>query len=312
MSKKKLPQPHDCLFRRSMEEIQIARDWFQANLPKELLAQMDLSTLTLANSDFVLEGLERLQDDCVYRCQINGSEGYIVTVVEHQSTAQKMMAFRTLQYEVAIMGSYSRQGKKLPVVVSLVLYHGVETPYPYSTDIWDCFETPELAKQWSLKPFRLVDLTVLSDEEIEKHGLASVMETLLKHSREEQVLWWLKKMIATGKLTIIYSKLGKTYVKSVGTYLVDRFGSEKHPEELEEAITLVANAVPDMREEIMTFAQQLEQRGLQQGLQQGEQRGERNKALAMAKKMLARGDDIRDIEELTELSFEEISQLRLH
>jgi hypothetical protein len=63
------------------EELQIARDWFRANLQKELLSQMDLSTLTLANSNFILEGLNLLQDDCVYHCQINDSPSYIVTVV---------------------------------------------------------------------------------------------------------------------------------------------------------------------------------------------------------------------------------------
>lgn len=54
------------------------------------------------------------------------------------------------------------------------------------------------------------------------------------------------------------------------------------------------------------------QQGLQQGLQQGEQRGEHSKAIAIAKKMLTKGADIGEIEELTGLSFEEFSHLRLH
>ncbi|MEW9824648.1 MAG: hypothetical protein AB2992_05770, partial [Candidatus Symbiodolus clandestinus] len=37
-----------------------------------------------------------------------------------------------------------------------------------------------------------------------------------------------------------------------------------------------------------------------------------NKAFEIAKKMLAKGADISDIEELTELSCEELSRLRLH
>lgn len=67
-----------------MEHLPIARDWIRANLPVELVAQMDLSTLELANREVVLAGLERLQDDCVYRCQINGCTGYIVALLEHQ------------------------------------------------------------------------------------------------------------------------------------------------------------------------------------------------------------------------------------
>jgi len=306
LTTKKLSQPHDCLFRRSMEEIHIARDWLCSNLPAELLSQMDLSTLTLVNGDVILAGLQRLQDDCVYRCQINGSTGYIVMIVEHQSTADRLMAFRALQYSVAIMDNHLRQYGKLPVIVPVVLYHGVESPYPYSTEIWDCFADPELAKQWSLKPFRLVDLTVMSDEEIHRHGLASVMEMLLKHSRDERVVGWLKKMIADGKLTIIYSTIGKPYVKDIGTYIVDRCGNEKHPEELKEAIALIVDAVPpEIGEEIMTFAQQLEQRGMQQGMQQGMQK-ERQ---AIAKNMLAEGADLQFVKRTTHLSDEELEQL---
>lgn len=311
-SPKKAPQPHDSFFKQSMEYLPIARDWLRANLPKELVAQMDLSTLELANREVVLAGLERLQDDCVYRCQINGSTGYIVALLEHQSTAQKMMAFRTLQYAVAIMDSQLKQGKPLPVVISVVLYHGTVTPYPYSTAIWDCFENPGLAKQWSLKPFHLIDLTTMSDEEIKHHGLASVMEMLMKHARDQQILNCLKKMIADGLLAIISSELGKPYAVSIGTYVVSNCSNEKHPEKLIETIELLANAMPEIREDIMTLAQQLEQKGLQQGLQQGEQRGRLDERFAIAKKMLAKGSDITDIEELTELSFEEISRLRLH
>lgn len=85
---------------------------------------------------------------------------------------------RSLQYIVGIMGNHIRQGhEKLPIV----LYHGKSSPYPYSTEIWDCFELPDLAKQWALKAFQLIDLTVMSDEEIQKHGLSSAMEFIFKH-----------------------------------------------------------------------------------------------------------------------------------
>ncbi|MEW9810269.1 MAG: Rpn family recombination-promoting nuclease/putative transposase (plasmid) [Candidatus Symbiodolus clandestinus] len=300
--------PHDCFFKQSMEYLPIARDWLCANLPAELVVQMNLSTLELANREIVLAGLERLQDDCVYRCQINDSTGYIVALLEHQSTAEKMMAFRTLQYAVAIMDSYLKQGKPLPVVISVVLYHGTVTPYPHSTAIWDCFENPELAKQWSLKPFHLIDLTTMSDEKIKQHGLASVMEMLMKHARDEQILHCLKKMIADGLLAIIRKKLGKPYTISIGTYVVSNCGDGTNPKELNKAIDLLANALPDVREEIMTFAQQLEQRGEQRGLQQGGH----DKAFEIAKKMLEAKIDLQAIKNCTGLSEQEISRLNLH
>jgi predicted transposase/invertase (TIGR01784 family) len=304
-----ISQPYDTWFRRSMQEKKIAIDLLRSKLPEALLDQMDLSTLTLVNGTSILKGLKVVHSDCVYRCTIRDSDGYIIIATEHQSSADHMIAFRELEYAVGIMNNHLAQGhKRLPIVIPLLLYHGIQSPYPYSTEIWECFEQPELAKQWALKPFQLIDLTVMSDEEINHHGLASMMELLLKHAREEQVLFWVKKMLNGSNLAIIYSEIGPGYVQEGWKYIVKACGSDKHPEERDQVVAALANAFPEIGEEIMTFAQQFKQEGLQQGLE----RGERNKAFSIAKKMLAKGADFSEIEEITELSYEEISQLRLH
>jgi predicted transposase/invertase (TIGR01784 family) len=304
-----ISQPYDTWFRRSMQEKKIAIDLLRSKLPETLLAQMDLSTLTLVNGTSILKGLNVVHSDCVYRCSIRGSDGYIIIASEHQSRAEKMMAFRVLEYAVGIMINHLAQGhKKLPIVIPLVLYHGIQSPYPYSTEIWYCFEQPELAKQWALKPFQLIDLTVMSDEEINHHGLASMMELLLKHAREEQVLSWVKKMLKESNLAIIYSEMGPGYVQEGWRYIVKACGSDKHPEERDQVVVALANAFPEIGEEIMTFAQQFKQEGLQQGLE----KGRLDERFAIAKNLLGMGIDLNSIKEATHLSEEEISRLRLH
>lgn len=308
-----ISQPYDTWFRRSMQEKKVAIDLLRSKLPEALLSQMDLSTLTLVNGTSILKGLDVVHSDCVYRCTIGDSDGYIIIASEHQSRAEKLMAFRVLQYKVGIMDNHLAQGhKKLPIIISLVLYHGIQSPYPYSTEIWDCFEQPELAKQWTLQPFQLIDLTVMSDEDINRHGLASMMELLLKHAREEQVLGWVKKMLKEGNLAIIHSEVGPGYIQEGWKYIVRACGSDKHPEERDQVVVALANAFPEIGEEIMTFAQQFKQEGVKQGMQQGLERGERNKAFEIAKDMLAEGADFQFVKRVTKLSDEDISQLRLH
>lgn len=303
---KKQPKPYDTLFRRSLQEKKVATDLLRSHLPAELVAEMDLSTLTLLNNDPVLQGLDIVYADCVYSCTIREKLGYIVTLCEHQSTAHKMMAFRFLQYIVGIMGNHIRQGhEKLPIVLPIVLYHGKSSPYPYSTEIWDCFELPDLAKQWALKTFQLIDLTVMSDEEIQKHGLSSAMEFIFKHCRKRDALHWLKQLINSEKLRIIYSEVGRLYFLDISHSMQEVSGDKWSAKDRDEFLQLLADVIPEEREAIMTFAQQFRQEGLQQGLQQGEHR----KAFEIAKKMLAKGADISDIEELTELSYEEIASL---
>ncbi|BAN98028.1 hypothetical protein E05_32620 [Plautia stali symbiont] len=50
------------------------------------------------------------------------------------------MAFRLLRYSVAAMQRHLEQGNDtLPVVIPLLFYHGTISPYPYTTQWFDCF-----------------------------------------------------------------------------------------------------------------------------------------------------------------------------
>ena len=64
---------------------------------------------------------------------------------------------------------------------------------------------------------------------------------------------------------------------------------------------------------IMTFAQQLEQKGLQQGLQQGieqgREKGRHEEAIAIARNMLADGMSPKAIQKLTGLTENEVMEL---
>jgi predicted transposase/invertase (TIGR01784 family) len=71
---------------------------------------------------------------------------------------------------------------------------------------------------------------------------------------------------------------------------------------------VLANAVPEIGEEIMTFAQQFKQEGLQQGLKSGE----RNKSFEIARNLLMSGVDQQIIKRSNGLSDEDISRRRLY
>ncbi|WP_010597594.1 RpnC/YadD family protein [Rickettsiella massiliensis] len=59
----------------------------------------------------------------------------------------------------------------------------------------------------------------------------------------------------------------------------------------------------------MTFAQQLEQKGLQKGLQQGLEQGKREDDFVIAKRMLAREADCEFIKDVTGLSNKDLRSL---
>jgi predicted transposase/invertase (TIGR01784 family) len=74
---------------------------------------------------------------------------------------------------------------------------------------------------------------------------------------------------------------------------------------VDELIQTMVNIVPEIKEDIMTAAQQLEQRGMQQGIQKSMQ----VKSVEIAKNMLSKGFSANLIQELAGISAEELRQL---
>ncbi len=304
---------HDKFFKRSLKEKRIAVDFLHAHLPAHLYQLLNIDTLTLTDKSLVLPKLRELHCDIVYQCQINQQEGYVFFLIEHQSSALEMMAFRKLQYTVALMDEHLRAGHaQLPLILPICLYHGSESPYPHSTDVYDEFNNPALARELVFKPFHLIDLTTLTEEAIEKHGLAALMEMLLKHYRTKDFVGQLKHLVDSGLWAHTIHQLGQTYLTDVLHYAFYSSG-DTHSPSADTLIQRLAETLPDEREAIMTLGELLEQRGEQRGQQkgrlEGQQQGEHQKALAIAKNMLAKGVELAFIEEVTELSADEITTL---
>lgn len=67
-------------------------------------------------------------------------------------------------------------------------YHGVDSPYPYSLCWLDEFDDPETARQLYGAAFPLVDITVVSDDEVMQHRRMALLELVQKHIRERDLM----------------------------------------------------------------------------------------------------------------------------
>src|SRR2546430_995733 len=74
------------------------------------------------------------------------------------------------------------------MVVPLLLYHGIESPYPYSLCCLDCFADPNLARQLYASAFPLIDVTVMPDDEIIQHRRMALLELIQKHIRQRDLM----------------------------------------------------------------------------------------------------------------------------
>ena len=99
--------PHDAIFRQMLTQKEVARDFLQLYLPAPFLSICDLNTLQLASGSFIEEDLRSSDSDILYSLQTRHGAGYIYALIEHQSSPDKLMAFRLMRY----MATHSRTGE---------------------------------------------------------------------------------------------------------------------------------------------------------------------------------------------------------
>ena len=287
--------PHDRLFRNFLADINKAKDFLETYLQNNLKKQCDFSTLSFKPGSFIEKDLKHHFSDILYSIKIAGTEGYIYTLIEHETTPNKLTPFKLLRYQIAIMKQHLDQGNKaLPIVIPLLFYRGKKSPYPYSTNIMDCFDNRALAEETFLKPYPLIDITIIPDDELRKHKSIAILELVQKNIHQRDALEFIKDIA----LQIAQKLLTHEQFKSL-LYYITQEGESKN---FEQFYSTLAETLPNYREDIMTLAQQLEQKGLQQGLQQGERR----KALAIARSLLNQNVPLPVIKSATGLSEQEI------
>ncbi|ANA21836.1 Rpn family recombination-promoting nuclease/putative transposase [Salmonella enterica] len=306
MAKSTTSTPHDAIFKKMMSYPEVARDFLDSHLPAPLRAICDLTTLNLESTSFIEDDLRAYYSDIVWSLKTNKGEGYIYCVIEHQSTAVQHMAFRLMRYATAAMQYHLDAGNKtLPLVIPILFYHGEQSPYPFSLNWLDEFDSPQLARQLYSQTFPLVDITVTPDDEIMQHRRVALLELMQKHIRDRDWMSMVDKLTSL----LIADIANDSQLQTLFNYLV-QYGDTSRASDF---IREVAKRSPHHKERLMTIAERLRQEGhhnglqegLQQGLQQGRQQGTREEALRIARMMQEKGIDRDAILAITGLSVEE-------
>ena len=302
MKENKTPTPHDAAFKAIMSRPEAARDFIDIHLPSDLRTICDLSTLKLEPASFIEDDLRPYYSDLLWSLKTTQGDGYIHLLVEHQSSPDVHMGFRLMRYAIAAMQKHLEAGhKKLPLVIPVLYYAGKRSPYPYPVNWLKEFDDPALAEKLYGGAFPLVDVTVISDEEIAQHRHIAALTWLQKHVRALEQLKDLEPLVLLFKSD--YTD-GQTLTVLVN-YLIQT-GDIPEPNKLFQ--TLVQQ-LPQHEETIMTIAERLEQKGRQEGRQEGIQEGRQEEAMKIARMMLKDGYDESAIKKLTGLTVKELKQL---
>ncbi|MEL6539315.1 MAG: Rpn family recombination-promoting nuclease/putative transposase [Bacteroidota bacterium] len=273
-----LSKPFDLLFKHTLGSDVAIQDLVRYHMPA-VYKRIDKGSIKPIKQSFVPANLRELHSDLVCSCTINGQAALLYILIEHQSTGSWLMPLRFIKYKIAAIEHFLQgkpAGTPWPIVICACFYHGQTSPYPYPTNVHDYFTDPALARELGVfERFQLIDLTVMGDEELQRHGTVALMEQILKHSRERDFYNLIEELLLTYRDTLLSleSPLGPDYWHAV--YLVVHRIFELQGHSTQEAAALFAEKLnlSKTKEDIMTVTQAIKQEGIEEGLQQGRQQG---------------------------------------
>ena len=309
MKNNSTPTPHDAVFKTFLSHPQTARDFMTLHLPPALIAICDLSTLRLESGSFVEDDLRPYYSDVLYSLKTQKGDGYVHVLIEHQSSPDRLMAFRLMRYAVAAMQRHLDAGHNaLPLVIPVLFYQGKRSPYPYSMNWLQLFSESEIATTLYSNGFPLVDITTIPDEEIMQHRSMAALTLLQKHIRQRD----LKEVLNQLALLMAAEFMTGQQMHALVNYMLQAGETADAGAFIRE----LAQQVPQHEDELMTIAQQLEQKGRQEGRLEGRQEGReeglregvQEASLKIARNLLKNGMDIQSVINVTGLTEEELKQ----
>lgn len=324
--KEKIFQVHDRTFRSVMQNLDVAKDFLGSYLPAFFKEQINLNDLRPESGIHINSDLKLLATDVLFSASLkNALEERVFILIEHLSNPVRKIPFRIPEYKMIISENYKgdKKGDKYPFVFALLFYHG--KPYNYPILLEEAYEDAhqELAKMYPLEHIHVVDLNKIPDEEIKTHKVSGILELIFKHSRDGKILQVLEEI--RPKIVELQSRFKnhfKDYIAGLLKYVLEMLEGKKRKLTREEITrnfliegeNIMISVADVLREEghqkgWQEGRQEGRQEGQQKGRQEGLKEGKIRAKMEIAKALLRKKIDLKDIQEVTGLSLFKLKEL---
>jgi predicted transposase/invertase (TIGR01784 family) len=287
-------------------------DLFQNLLPQDVLAKINLATLRLEKTNFIDNPIGKKAVDALFSVKFGEENGYLYLLAEHQSTIDKFMTLRLMKYMLMIVEHHKSnhpKDKYLAPVYPLVIYNGSDD-YKAPNDFFELFRDKNLAKDLFMGPVQLINLPKISDEEILNFTVANLLMFMLKHINDEDIFSSISKIAHYLEITANRNFL---YIESIFRYILNKGQTTKAAD----LVKLFTDITPDdRREDIMTIAEQLIQKGETQGIEKGRLEGKEEGKEEILNEVVINlylaGQTIEFISKVTKTSLQKIQKIIGH
>ncbi len=289
---RELYQPHDNLFRKVFSNAPEAAGLLRPNLPEWLSTRLDWSTLTLQDRSYVDEELEASQSDLLFEVQWQAGDGQagagqagageagsepqrllLYVLFEHQSTPNRWMSFRLLEYCCRVWADALLADKKrreLPPIVPVVFYQG-KRRWRHAREFGELFAAA--AREWPWTPrfeHLLVDQSQAAVGEVRGEALGRVAQLALMAAARRRVSEARAALLMAAQHMGELARSGRIELfRAIVRYVITT-QDKQNVREFGEAL---GRHVPGPGGDMKTYAEELLQEGLQEGLRKGRQEG---------------------------------------
>ncbi len=306
-----MPNIHDTGYKRLFSDKRIFRQLLETFVDLDWVKDIDFDSCELLDKSFVSDHYKETESDIIYKVKLREQDLYIIILLEFQSTIDRFMSLRFLNYISNFLMDFVQSAKQkprsLPAVFPLLLYNGDKKwTAPQALDQlidgnellgnygirFQYFKIAEneFSKEKLLKISNLISTLFLAEAYYDPKELEERLISLFEKEEDKRgislLLNWFFNLREHGRISPgDYDKLERVY---------------KDKEEVKEML------ITALKKE----KQAIYEEGKQDGIQEGLQEGLHAKSVKVAERMLRKGQDIDFICEITELSRDEVLQIK--
>lgn len=300
---------HDKTYKTLFSKKEIAIDLFKSQIKEKWADNLNAEDLTLVNKSFITSDFQETECDIVYKANLSDTEVIFYILLEFQSTVDYRMPLRLLFYMTEILRDYSKNANlskndkdlKIPAVIPIVLYNG--------SDVW---KVPKEFRRIFYNESLLGDNVLNFKYDVIDINNDFTKADLVKNKNVSSAIFLLDQKVNAVEflnriqiIALFFKNLSDNEMKSLKLWIRNTIEEklaesaidilEADRKEVETMVASNAYILKELRDE---------------GKAEGRAEGIKEEKVKIALKLINRGLDDTYIQEIVEISLEELQRLR--
>lgn len=255
----KIYQIYNAAYYQLFSNIDLFKELLKTFVKLDWIEKIDFETIENVSTKFISESYKRRESDIIYKVKlIDEKEIYIYVMIENQSTVDKFMPVRCLNY---ITGLYLELIKskgetvELPAIFPIVLYNG-DDKWTHSNKISDFITNNDILKNYGINfdVFLIKENSFKLDDLLEIGNIVSTLFITESYYNSELVFKEVQKILDKYGITIPV-KLFLNYFKNMSIDekidIIDYKELEKLYKTKEEVNSMLLTAIRKEKEDLI-------------------------------------------------------------